>query len=353
MTEVVLVVGGILAALVIALGIAARHWYRTKGGPHGRSGITGLDPATQINSLGEQVKGLAGKLEELAKENLTNRLEISNKIAEAIKDIGEVYEQGKTLGQTTTTIATALQGSGQRGSWGEVQLERVAEMVGITKHVSFKWQKTFPTEEDKEKTPDMTVYLPGNRAIPVDAKAPDLNLDGEESTAADSLKDAIKKLSAKKYPDCVPGALDFVVLFVPTESTLASALSENIDLIEYAYRQGVLLTSPLTLLGMLRVVEHGWQQDGQIKNVEKINETARDLCDRINNVIEHVAGIQEGLASAVKSYNGAVASMNTRLLVTVRQMEDLGVAVAKEVVDLEEIPSYLSEPPTPPSESAD
>jgi len=353
MNEVVLVVVGILATLVFVLGIAARHWYRTKGVTRGGFGITGLDPATQIHDLGKVVEGLAGQLKTLTEENLTNRTEISIKIAEAIKDIGEVYAQGEKLGTTTTIIATALQGSGQRGSWGEVQLERVAEMAGITKHVSFKWQQTFKDEEEKDKTPDMTVYLPGNRAIPVDAKAPDLHLDGEESTAADSLKDAIKELSAKKYPDCVPGALDFVVLFVPTESTLASALSENIDLLEYAYRQGVLLTSPLTLLGMLRVVEHGWQQDGQIKNVEKINEMALELCNRINKVIEHVAGIQKGLASAVESYNDVVSSMNSRLLVTVRDMKGLGIAVDKEVVDLKEVPSHLSEPPTPPSESAD
>jgi DNA recombination protein RmuC len=336
-----------LVALVVVLASAALYWYRTKGATRGGFPMTGLDPATQINGLGEQVKGLAGKLEELVAENLTNRVELSTKIAEAIKDIGDVYEQGKTLGTTTSTIATALQGSGQRGSWGELQLERVAELAGITKHVSFKWQHTFKDEEEKDKTPDMTVYLPGNRAIPVDAKAPDLNLDGEESTAADRLKDAIKGLSAKKYPDCVPGALDFVILFVPTESTLAAALSEDLNLIEGAYKQGVLLTSPLTLLGMLRAVEHGWQQDDQINNVAQINEMARELCNRVNNVIEHVAGIQKGLASAVESYNSAVSSMNSRLLVTVRQMENLGVAVAKEVVDLTEVPTHLSEPPAP------
>lgn len=341
----------VLAALAIAVGIAVRLWYRSRSASHGESRVTELDPATLL--LSEQVTALAKGLNDLVGESAATRTEISLKIEEAIKNVGEVYQQGQDLGITTATIATALQGSGQRGSWGELQLERVVELAELTKHVSFKSQQTFLTEEDKEKTPDLTVYLPGNRLIPVDAKAPDLNLSGEESTASKNLKKHIKALAAKKYPDHIPGSLDFVVLFVPTEGTLASALSEDVSLVEYAYKQGVLLTSPLTLLGMLRAVEHGWQQDAQIKNVEKINEKARDLCNRINNVVEHVAGIQKGLASAVESYNNVVSSMNTRLLVTVRQMEELGVKVDKEVVDLKEVPTPLSAPPAPLSDDAD
>jgi len=340
----------ILAALVIAVGIAVRLWYRSRSASHGESRVTGLDPATQL--LSEQFKTLTDGLNELVGESATTRTEIRLKIEEAIREVGKVYQQGKDLGTTTVTIATALQGSGQRGSWGEKQLERVIELAELTEHVSFKSQQTFMTEDDKEKTPDLTVYLPGNRLIPVDAKAPDLNLSGEESTASDDLKRSIKQLAAKKYPENIRGSLDFVVLFVPTEGTLASALSEDVSLVEYAYNQGVLLTSPLTLLGMLRAIEHGWQQDAQIKNVEKINEKARNLCNRINNVIEHVAGIQEGLASAVESYNNVVSSMNSRLLVTVRQMEELGVKLDKEVVDLKEVPTHLSAPPAPLGDDA-
>jgi len=341
----------VLAALVIVVGIAVRLWYRSRSASHGESRVTELDPATDL--LSRQVATLSQELRDLTGASATTRTEISLKIEEAIRDVGKVYQQGQDLEITTATIATALQGSGQRGSWGELQLERVVELAELTEHVSFKSQQTFLTEEDEEKTPDLTVYLPGNRLIPVDAKAPDLNLSGEESTASKNLKKRIKELAAKKYPDHILGSLDFVVLFVPTEGTLASALSEDVSLVEYAYSQGVLLTSPLTLLGMLRAIEHGWQQDAQIKNVEKINEKARSLCNRINNVIEHVAGIQEGLASAVESYNNVVSSMNTRLLVTVRQMEELGVAVDKEVVDLKEVPTHLSAPPARLSDGTD
>jgi len=328
-----------LLAIMAAFGIAILVYQRrTKGEPSTGSAVAGLDPATQINFLGEQIKGLVNELRNLAETNTLTRSEITTKVDAAIGDIKDVYQQGEQLNLTTATIATALKGSQQRGSWGELTLKKVAELAGLTKHVTFKSQETFKDEEDKDKTPDMTVYLADSRVIAVDAKAPDLNLDGEKTTVAKDLKKTITELSKKNYPSYIPKAIDFVVCFVPTESLLASALSEDPNLIEYALKEKILLTSPLTLLGMFKAIEFGWKQNDQIENVERISKLAQELCERVLTLGGHFVDLRDGLVDAVSAYNAAMTSVNSRLLPTVHRIKALGITTNKDIEDLKEVP---------------
>lgn len=333
---------GVIGALGIAFFI---YWNRTKHKGNPGPEVPLLQPDMLLKVVSEQIGALSTRIDNLADSTSTSRTAISAQIDAAIVATRDVFDQGAELRDTTTRIATALKGTGQRGSWGEVQLERVIELAGLTEHVTYKSQKTFKTDEEKDRTPDLTVFLPDNRLIPVDAKAPDLNLDGEESTAAENLKNHIKKLSARKYPTHIPGAIDFVVLFVPTESTLASALGEDPNLIEFAFKANILLTSPLTLLAMLRVVEYGWQQLSQIENVAIISETAHSLCERSLILVEHLAGVQKGLSEAVEGYNKAANSANSRLLPAVVQMRDLGIRTEKAVPELKVITTIMTDPP--------
>ncbi|MFM7082234.1 MAG: DNA recombination protein RmuC, partial [Actinomycetota bacterium] len=117
----------VLTALAIGVGIAVGVLYRSRIASHGESRVTELDPATRL--LSQQVTTLSQELRDLTGASATTRTAISLKIDEAIRDVGKVYRQGQDLGRTTATIATALQGSGQRGSWGEKQLERVVELA--------------------------------------------------------------------------------------------------------------------------------------------------------------------------------------------------------------------------------
>jgi DNA recombination protein RmuC len=117
----------------------------------------------------------------------------------------------------------------------------------------------------------MVVKLPGGRNIVVDAKAPKIDLpgDGNFSTAA-LLKDHIKDLESRNYGARVDGAIDFTVLFVPSEGVLATALTEDLELSEYAFNRKILLATPMTLLALLRAVEFGWKQSDQMQNVKEI-----------------------------------------------------------------------------------
>ena len=308
-----------------------------------------IDPEVLLAPVREQIAAVTSRLENLTTETATARTDITNKIAAAIEESHKVFVQGAELRDTTTRISTALQGTGQRGSWGQTQLKRVVEIAGLTEHVTFKEQVQSKTEDDKNKYPDLVVYLPDNKTIVIDSKAPDLNLANGESTSAKDLRLHIKTLANKKYPQIVPGAMDIVVLFVPSEGTLASALTEDHEIIEFAFEKKVLLVSPMTLLGLLRAVFIGWQQLAQIENVEKINKTAEELCDRVMVLLdpEHFGGVYKGLADAVTSYNRTVMSINSRLMVSVRKLRELGVDVnkGKDPADMKEAPTDILAPP--------
>jgi DNA recombination protein RmuC len=301
-----------------------------------------LNPEVLLAPVREQIAAVASRLELLAVETATSRTDFANKFATVLEESRAVFDQGAELRDTTTRISTALQGTGQRGNWGQVQLRRVVELAGLTKHVTFKEQVTGYTEDQEKLQPDLVVYLPDNRSIIVDSKAPNLSLDGATATAS-VLKDHIKSLSAKNYPSVVSGSMDFVVLFVPSEGTLAAALTEDPGLSEFSFSKNVLLATPMTLLGLLKAVEYGWRQLSQIENVALINKEAAELCDRVLKVAELFGGVQAGLATAVAKYNETVASINSRLLPSVREMKKLGVKIMKDTSDLREAPTQLSD----------
>lgn len=336
-SEVVLVIVIVAMAAVTVAAILKRSSAPTIG-----VGGEVLNPEVLLAPVREQITAIASRLEKLAVETATSRTDFSNKFATVLEESRAVFNQGAELRDTTTRISTALQGTGQRGNWGQVQLRRVVELAGLTKHVTFKEQVTGYTEGQEKLQPDLVVYLPDNRLIIVDSKAPNLNLDGVTPPAA-VLKEHIKSLSRKNYPSAFAGSMDFVVLFVPSEGTLATALTEDPDLSEFSFSKNILLATPMTLLGLLKAVEYGWRQLSQVENVALINEAAEQLCDRVLKVLELFGGVQAGLATAVEKYNEAVASINSRLLPSVREMKKLGVKIMRDTSDLREAPTQFSD----------
>ena len=341
--EVVLVVAIVAAAVVLVTFIVRRKPSMETG-----STVGALDPEVFLAPVREQIESLASRINGLSDATAEARIDIKNKIDAAIRETQEVYQLSDDLRQTTTKISTALQGTGQRGNWGELQLRRVVELAGLTKHVTFKEQVTSRTDEGKEQTPDMIVYFPDDRVIAVDSKAPDLNLDGGESRSAAALKAHIDTLAKKNYQKSIKNSMEFMVCFVPSEGTLASALTENENLMEYAFSQKVLLATPMSLLGLLKAVEYGWKQLEQIENVAIINKNAFELSDRALILLAHFKDLGDSLSSAMVKYNDAVRSANSRLIPEIINMKKLGVDIRKSTDELPEtvpVPENLREFP--------
>lgn len=213
-----------------------------------------------------------------------------------------------------------------------MQLRNVVEKAGMTEHCDFDEQQTIAIEGARLR-PDMTVNLPGGRYVFVDAKAPlDAMQAALEATADERRRELIKKharalrdhvdaLARRGYQNAESSA-DFVIMFVPGESFLSSACSEDPMLVEYALDKGVLVTGPLQLIGILRTFAVGWQAVRQEENAKRIAAIGRELYERAARFAEHLVKLRKALEGSVDAFNAAVGSYETRLLPQGRKLKD-------------------------------
>jgi DNA recombination protein RmuC len=260
------------------------------------------------------------------------------------EQISGLIERSGKMETAASQLTSALRNPTTRGKWGEMQLRRVVELAGMEAYCDYDEQQTFDVGEERGR-PDMTVALPGNAKIFVDAKVP-LNayLDaveaGDETLRRDRMrahagafKNHVDLLARRNYQRA-DGSADFVVMFVPGEAFLSAACTENPGLIEYGAGKGVYIASPLTLMALLRSYALGWQHRQQEENAKKIAEAARVLYDRLRTFIGHFATIGGSLQKATEAYNKAVGSMESRVLPQGRKIKELASLPDAELPDL-------------------
>lgn len=254
------------------------------------------------------------------------------------QQVDEVRHSTDTLRRETSALATALRKPQVRGQWGELHLRRAVELAGLVEHCDFAQQVHLvgsDGDRDFAQRPDLVVRLAGGRSIAVDAKVPlAAHLDAlatedpdEHATAmgrhARHLRTHIDQLSAKGYWRALPESPEFVVLFVPAESSLAAALEAQSDLLDYAAARNVVLASPTTLIALLRTVAHGWTTAALAERTREIHQLGRDLHTRLGTVGRHLDKLGRSLKGSVEAYNSAVGSLEQRVLVTARHFSDV------------------------------
>lgn len=261
------------------------------------------------------------------------------------KQVETLAQAEKELRSETHGLRNALRGDIRaRGSWGEVQLRRIVEMAGLMNHVDFDEQVA--TADGGR--PDMVVRLPQGGVIPVDAKAPmDAYLkaqEAEEESArraaltehARKMKGHVQTLTRRAYWEQFASSADFVVMLVPYEPGLSAAFEADPELYEYALDNKVLVTSPSTLLALLKVVAYGWMQLEISQNARAIAEQGRVLIDRFAGFLGHFQEVGGKLRASMESYDNAVGSAERMLFPAMRRMRELG-AGTKDLPELEPI----------------
>jgi DNA recombination protein RmuC len=245
---------------------------------------------------------------------------------------GEVKSLLSGLQQETKSLVEVLKTPPLRGNWGEVQLKRILEASGMVEQVNYRTQVTV-----ENARPDIVVDMPGGGAIVIDSKAPmkayfDALADGitqSEQKAfiaqhVEHVRKHVKELSSKAYWDKFDSP-EFVVMFFPSESALRLAQESDPNLTHDAFQKNVLMASPLTLLGLLRVVSFGWRQVQMADNARKVSELGADLYRRIQIFAGHFQKVGNGLRTALGAYDSAVGSLERQLLSGARKFKDLHV----------------------------
>lgn len=319
---------------------------RTSLGEFQRAATTDLDGRRQaIDAVVQPLRESLTRVDATLQQVELGRVSAQAQLSQQLRSLTESQQ---VLQSETSRLARALRSPNVRGQWGEIQLRRVLESAGLVEGSHYELKESAQTEEGRV-TPDVIVKLPGGKNVVLDAKVPltayleAAEQDDEARRApklrdhARQVRDHITRLSSKTYWVHFQPTPDIVVMFVPGESLLTSALQEDPGLIEFSMSKGVMLASPLTLIALLRAIAYGWQQETIARNAQEISELGRQLYDRISKLAEHFETVGRSLARSVQAYNNAVGTLESRVLVTARRLKDKGVTAPAEFPEPETI----------------
>jgi DNA recombination protein RmuC len=254
----------------------------------------------------------------------------------------------KYLHAETASLVSALRAPAVRGRWGEIQLRRVVEMVGMVEHCDFVEQATAVTPDGRLR-PDLVVRLPAGVSVVVDAKAPLVAYLEAQGAASEEQRAAllrqhaaqvrahVQKLGSKSYWEQFSPSPELVVLFLPGEAFYSAALQEAPDLIEEAYASRVLVATPTTLIGVLQAIHYGWRQERVAANAEELARCGRELHERLATLAEHFVGLGGAIGRTVEVFNKVAGSFEARVLPGARRLEELGAHGKKDLPDIEPV----------------
>jgi DNA recombination protein RmuC len=270
---------------------------------------------------------------------------------------GALRQQLGELSERTATLSTALRSPHVRGRWGEIQLKRVVELAGMLPYCDFLEQASTATEEGRLR-PDLIVRLPGGKQVIVDAKVPlaaylealEARDEGERarllSDHARQVREHLQKLSAKGYWQQFADTPDYVVMFLPDEGFFRAAWEQDRELVELGVRARVHIASPTTLIVLLQAIAYGWQQEKVAEDARVVHELGRRLYERLSVMGGHLTKLGASLDRAVGSYNQTISSLESRVLVTARELEK-HVVSDRELPELRPLASQTAPPVAP------
>lgn len=264
------------------------------------------------------------------------------------------------LQSSTTSLREALKSPTARGSWGENQLRNVVKLAGMENYCDFS-EQYHGSENERLQRPDVVINLPTGGRIAVDSKAPlnsylrmqdavDVSIkETELKNHASDLRKHVKTLAEKKYWDQFGHETpDFVVMFIPGEGFVADAMKADTLLLDDAMKQRVLIASPVNLLALLLTIAKGWQSHKLNEHAELVAKEGKDLYDRMSKVLDDVIKMGKALGTATSTYDEMIGSIETRLMVTMRRLKDLGVvqenAPEKIMKPIGQVPRVLRAP---------
>lgn len=277
------------------------------------------------------------KVEAIQKTSAEDRA----KLEEQIKTVGVSVRQTELAAGKLTSALSSTRGGGR---WGEETLRNVLEMAGLSPYADFSEQTSDTTEKGRQR-PDVVIRMPGGRELVIDAKVSleDYLAASEETDPvlrrqkfnahAARVRNHVSGLSRREYTKEFAERVDFVAMFIPGENFYAAVLEHDRDIFDYAARNNVIIVTPSTLIALAKSVAYGWRQEQMAKNAEQAKKLGQELYDRIAKFTEHMDRVGGGLGNAVKAYNDMVGSLESRVLVSARKLEELQFAEPGKMIE--------------------
>ncbi|HEV7346366.1 MAG TPA: DNA recombination protein RmuC [Devosia sp.] len=270
-----------------------------------------------------------------------------------IKDRASMGEQIRALLESNVQITTeannltrALKGNSQtQGAWGEMILSTILESSGLREGEQFVTQQSHTGEDGSRVRTDVEVLMPNNDRLVIDSKvsltafAAYTSSDDEDRALhlqahVNSIRTHIRTLGEKTYHRHAQSKMDYVMMFVPIESALATAIQADAQLVEYGMSRGVMLTTPTTLMTVLRTVRNVWDIEKRHQNAEQIAERAGALYDKVVGFLTTMDKVGSNLDRAQQGFADARSQLATGKGSVVRQVEmlrELGAKSSKQL----------------------
>ncbi|MFN5805129.1 MAG: DNA recombination protein RmuC [Opitutia bacterium] len=292
--------------------------------------------STKVEPLIEKINTALANYRQTMQQSLDKQ---GDALAQVREQMSRVNDVTAALATSTNDFTAVLKSSQHRGKWGEQTLRRVVEAAGLSPHCDFAEQVS-----QDDARPDLVVKLPDNRCVIIDSKVPEFDVAIADQAApnrkelvaahAAKLRKTMRDLAAKDYPGVIAKQgvrpFDKVVLFLPAESLLSTALEGDNELILDAAKLNILIATPATLMGFLSAINLSWQQHVQAENAGRIAQEAAELYDRVQKFIEHFGKARKGLIAAAENMDAAIGSYDSRVRPQGEKLRELGAASGRE-----------------------
>lgn len=295
-----------------------------------------------LNPLKEKILLFEKKVDDTYKQGLKDQTDLR-------AELKKLYDLNSKISEEANNLTKALKGDVKKqGNWGEVVLERILERSGLNEGTG-GYQRQFAenSEEGKRILPDVVINLPDNKHIIIDSKVSLISYERAVNAATEterlrylkdhilSVKNHIKSLSSKHYQTALKlNSPDFVLLFMPIESSFGVAVQEDHELFSFAWDLKVVLVSPSTLLATLRTIASIWQQENQTRNALEIARQSGALYDKFVGFISDMEKIGRGISNVQGNYNDAMNKLQTgsgNLVGRIENIKKLGAKTSKEI----------------------
>lgn len=303
---------------------------------------------TLLKPLGENLDKFKAKVEEVYDKEAKERFSLGEKVK-------ELAELNQVISEEAKNLTRALKGESKtQGRWGEMILESILEKSGLVKDREYFMEHQLLDEEGKpilsdsegkKMRPDAVIKYPDNRSVIIDSKvsltaftryldSTDAEVQKSELAAhVSSIKNHIIALSSKGYDD-YNKALDFVMMFIPSEPAYIAAMQGDPDLWNFAYDKRILLLNPTNLVTSLKLIVDLWKREYQNQNAIEIAERGAKLYDKFVGFVDNLKGVGEGLNKAQSKYDEAFKQLTTgndNLVLQATKLKKLGLKPKKEL----------------------
>lgn len=293
-----------------------------------------------LEPLKTRISEFQARVDAVHGEDIKQRSELTEKV-------GSLMQLNQELSQRANELTNALTSQNKaQGNWGEMVLEQVLQSSGLSKGQQYEVQISHTREDGTRAQPDVIINLPDNKHLIIDAKM-SLNAYMDYANASDdaaraaalkrhldSIRTHIKGLSERNYQDIFPNSSpDFVLMFVPVEPAFLLATTSDAQLWQDAWARNILLVSPNTLLFVMRMVAHVWQQENQTRNAQEIANRGKDLYEKFVGFSENLAKVGERITQAQTAYDSAFKQLKSgsgNLIGQAEKLRKLGITTPKK-----------------------